>query len=202
MTYRRPARRGRSNRSSGTARVVCSMLYALITLPLWTGSAQGQENAPPRVQLVRATPFVADQTTITYVLYDADDDVDGQLRYALYFYPDERLSSVGDIRVFATKIADQQDALLEVGERDLLESQGPEDAQTYVWDDTPLALRNRGFAPATKVLPGRYYLYLTASDGINAPVFAVSDFYIQVARGDAPTLLEAVGWSAIKRHTR
>ena len=54
-------------------------------------SAQAQEdNQPPVVGLVGATPFADQSATISYVLFDAEDDVQGNLRYELYLYPDGR----------------------------------------------------------------------------------------------------------------
>jgi hypothetical protein len=170
-------------------------------LLLWIGLAQAQDNAPPTVQLLRATPFANEQTTISYVLYDAEDDVTGTLRYELFYYPDERLSSVDDIRTFATKLVDEKDVLLDVGQGDLSEGTAVDDVQTYTWGDAPTVLQNQaGFAPATKVLPGSYYLYLVAEDGVNAPVFTVSDFQVTVAH--APTAVEGTSWAKVKELLR
>ena len=93
-------------------RIVVRLFPVLL---LWTTGVQAQDNAPPTVQLLQATPFANEQTTISYVLYDAEEDATGTLSYALFLYPDERLSSVDDVRTFATRLADEKDVLLDVG---------------------------------------------------------------------------------------
>jgi len=178
-------------------RIVVRLFPVLL---LWTTGVQAQDNAPPTVQLLQATPFANEQTTISYVLYDAEEDATGTLSYALFLYPDERLSSVDDVRTFATRLADEKDVLLDVGLGDLNEGASADDVQTYTWGDTPRALQNQGFAPATKILPGSYYLYLVADDGVNAPVFTVSDFQVTVAH--APTAVQGVSWALVKERTR
>lgn len=179
-------------------RVMARLFPALL---IGAAGVQAQDNAPPTLQLLQATPFADEQTTISYLLYDAEEDVAGTLRYALYLYPDERLSSVDDIRTFATKLADEKDVLLDVGLGDLSEGTATDDVQTYTWGDTPRALQNQaGFAPAPKVLPGSYYLYLVADDGVNAPVFTVSDFQVTVAH--APTAVEGASWAKVKEQLR
>lgn len=169
-------------------------------LLIGANGVQAQDNAPPTVQLLQATPFADEQTTISYLLYDAEDDATGTLSYALFLYPDERLSSADDIRTFATRLADEKDVLLDVGLGDLSEGTAADDVQTYTWGDAPRALQNQGFAPATQILPGSYYLYLVADDGVNAPVFTVSDFQVTVAH--VPTAVQGASWALVKEQMR
>lgn len=53
------------------------------------------DNMPPVAQLLTATPFVNEATTLSYIVFDEDDDVDENLTYALYVYPNNRLEQVG-----------------------------------------------------------------------------------------------------------
>ena len=53
------------------------------------------DNMPPVAQLLTATPFVNESTTLSYIVFDEDDDVDENLTYALYGYPNNRLEQVG-----------------------------------------------------------------------------------------------------------
>lgn len=153
-------------------------------------------SAPPVVQLVSATPWVGDETTVRYVVYDADDDVDGSLTYALYVYPDPNLQTTEDVFVFATMIADQQDLDPKIGTGDFAESTADDDVQDYTWGDPGPSLRTRGFAPAPAFFPGEYFLYLVASDGDNEPIMDVSDFAITVAR--TPTAVDQLSWGQVK----
>ena len=99
-------------------------IYSLWTL-VFALVGEATANNPPQVALVEATPFVDETTTLTYVLYDEDDDTDGSLKYELYAYPDNGLKSVADIRTFALLLADQRDITQEVGTGDFVESEGP-----------------------------------------------------------------------------
>ena len=101
--------------------------------------------------------------TISYDLGDTDDTLGGDLSAALYAYPSAGLQTVQDIRIFATLIADENDADLAEG------------SNNYVWDDPSAAqVASFLFASILKVRSGSYYIYLVADDGENPPVFAVS----------------------------
>lgn len=111
--------------------------------------------------------------TIRYDLNDADDDLSGTLDAAFYAYPSDALTSVQDIRIFGTLIADENDVSSRnaSGTDDLTEGTN----QTYTWDDPPSALQTSSlFASILKVRSGSWYIYLVADDGDNPPVFAVS----------------------------
>jgi hypothetical protein len=148
------------------------------------------------VALLEATSFVDEATTVTYVLYDEDDDTDGSLKYELYAYPDNGLKSVADIRTFALLLADQRDITQEVGTGDFVESTSTEDMQDYTWGDPGGELRALGFAAVNKVLPMTMWVYLVADDGANEPVFVVSDFTIAVNR--SATAVESRTWGWVK----
>jgi hypothetical protein len=155
------------------------------------------DNMPPVAQLMTATPFVNEATTLSYILFNEDDDVDENLTYALYVYPNNRLVSVEDIRIFATLIADQRDLTYVEGTGDFTEGTAADDVQEYTWDDPGIALSNQGFAPADKILPGDYYVYLVVDDGVNAPVIAVSDYVVRV-NDLVATAVESSSWGQIK----
>ena len=109
---------------------------------------------------------------IQYDLNDTDDDLDTGLAAALYAYPSDNLSTVRDIRIFATKIADENDvsAVNANGTDDLEEGSN----RDYTWDDPSGALKGNLFASIFRVPSGSYFIYLVADDGSNPPVFAVS----------------------------
>ena len=154
-------------------------------------------NEPPVVQLVSATNWVNDEITITYIVHDADDDVDGNLTYSLFFYPDSRLSTVADVLTFATRFADQLDLDPEIGTGDFAESTGPANRQDYTWGDPGVSLRNQGgWAGAHQVFPGQYYVYLLADDGTNEPVMTVSDFALTVDH--TATAINEITWGMVK----
>jgi hypothetical protein len=159
--------------------------------------AQAQENLPPMVQIVEAGPFSSETLPISYLLFDAEEDA-GALRYALYAYPDNRLSTVGQVLNFATMIADEQDLLNAKGTGDFAESLSGADVQTYTWDDPGPGLRPLGFAALNRLLDGSYYLYLVADDGINAPVFAVSAAPVRIDRSAPATAVKQATWAEVK----
>ena len=180
-------------------RTVFNFFWLLLFLAL---CARAQEtNQPPVVRFLEATPFADESTTLSYVLFDADDDAEGKLAYELYYYPDDRLKSVEDVRTFSTMIASEKDITLDIGTGDFAESGSVEDVQTYTWDDPGPGLQNHGFAPTTKIFAGNYYLYLVADDGVNEPVFAVSDFVVTVDH-EAATAVSLTNWGQVKREVR
>ncbi len=170
-------------------------IYSLWTL-VFALVGEATANNPPQVALLEATSFVDEATTVTYVLYDEDDDTDGSLKYELYAYPDNGLKSVADIRTFALLLADQRDITQEVGTGDFVESTSTEDMQDYTWGDPGGELRALGFAAVNKVLPITMWVYLVADDGANEPVFVVSDFTIAVNR--SATAVESRTWGWVK----
>ena len=110
---------------------------------------------------------------IHYDLQDADDDLDGSLQAALYFYPTNNLKSVRDIRIFGTLIVDQNDNSNNNsnGTNDFAEGSN----ETYTWDDPPDALKSAAlYASILSATSDNYYIYLVADDQKNPPVFAVS----------------------------
>lgn len=163
-------------------------------LLLFTQAVSASE--PPFVQLVSATPWAGDGTTVSYVVFDPDDDVAGELTFALYAYPDPNLRSTEDVRLFAIMIADDRDLDPEIGTGDFAESEGNADVQDYTWDDPGSTLRSRGFAPAPAIFPGRYFLYLVARDGDNEPSMAVSDFAVTVT--PSSTAVDPLTWGRLK----
>ena len=111
--------------------------------------------------------------TIRYDLQDSDDDLSGNLKADLYFYPSGGLDSVQEIRIFATLIADENDVSSNnsSGTDDLTEGAN----QDYTWDDPPDDLQSSAlFASIFKAQSSDYYIYLVADDGKNPAVFAVS----------------------------
>ena len=127
---------------------------------------------------------------IRYVLFDEDDDVGtttgpvagvdpDSLQTELYFYPDNGLKTVRDIRTFATLIVDENDAFTAAatnpGTGDFVEGSASTNVQDYAWDDPGVSLQNAfGWAPITKALSGTFFIYIVADDVTNPPVFAVS----------------------------
>jgi hypothetical protein len=132
-------------------------------------------NAAPTVTVLQpdGTGDTADTSfLIEYDLNDADDDLDAGMTAALYAYPSGNLSTVRDIRIFATLIADEQDVSANnVNGTDDLEEGSNRD---YTWDDPSDALKSSLFASIFRVPSGSYFIYLVADDGNNPPVFAVS----------------------------
>ena len=130
---------------------------------------------------------------IEYSVNDADDDLSGSLKVALYAFPSNGLNSVQEIRIFGTLIADENDAGSS-GTGDLTEGNN----QTYTWDDPPSALVSSAlFASILKVKSGDYYIYIVADDGTNEPVFAVSPGAVSlrhspIVRQIDPTAAETV----------
>ena len=151
------------------------------------------DNTAPTVNVVApdattaSTGFANETFSIRYSLFDQDDDVGsttGQtatdsLKTEMYYYPDNGLSTVRDIRTFGVLIVDENDAFTAAapaGTGDFVEGTGSANVQSYAWDDPGVTLQNRyGWAPITKVLDGTFYVYLVADDGSNPPVFDVSD---------------------------
>jgi hypothetical protein len=154
------------------------ILIASLVAMVPTHPAAAEGNEPPVVELVGATSSSTDNATISYILHDQDDGVDGGLTYELYAYPDAALSSAGDIRTFALKIADQHDVTLEAGSGDFTEGDSVDDVQTYTWGAADVSLQAMGFASTQKVLPGSMFIYLLADDAVNEPVYSVSDFVV------------------------
>ena len=106
---------------------------------------------------------------ISYALSDVDDNIaSGDLKVALYFSPDSSLTSVQDIRIFGTLIADENDnsTVFASGTDDLREGAN----ERYTWDDPPAALKAKLFASINQVISGRYYIYLVSDDQKNPPV--------------------------------
>ena len=153
-------------------------------------------NTTPVVRVVdpnaSTTGFANESFNIRYIIFDDDDDLGStsgatatdSLQMELYFYPDNGLSSVQDIRVFATLIVDENDAFTAAtpaGTGDFSESTSASNNQTYTWDDPGSALQTgRGFAAITKTLDGDLFIYAVADDGVNQPVFDVSDGSLEI----------------------
>lgn len=159
--------------------------------------AQEQENRPPVVQILEAGPFAAETLPISYLLFDAEEEV-GALRYALYAYPINTLTKVGAILNFGIMIADEQDLLNTQGTGDFAESLSDADVQTYTWDDPGPDLRAWGFAALNRLLDGSYYLYLVADDGVNEPVFTVSLSPVRIDRSAPATAISEHTWAEVK----
>jgi len=108
---------------------------------------------------------------ITYGLTDPDDDM-GDLTAALYFSSHSDLSTVQDVRIFGTLIADENDDtdVFASGTNDFTEGR----SQAYTWDDPPAALKAKLFASIQQSPGGDYYIYLVADDQKNPPVLARS----------------------------
>ena len=132
-------------------------------------------NSAPTVSVTQpdgSSDLANESYSIQYSAVDGDDDLGGYLKIALYAYPSNGLKTVQDIRIFATLIADENDAssVNASGTDDLTEGA----SQTYTWDDPPAALKNSLFASILRVPTGKYYVYAVADDQKNPPVFAVS----------------------------
>ncbi|MBI2501832.1 MAG: T9SS type A sorting domain-containing protein [Candidatus Latescibacteria bacterium] len=133
-------------------------------------------NTAPTVRITQPDGVADSANTsypISYDLSDPDDNLGSTaLRAALYFSPDSTLSSVQDIRIFGTLIADENDAtsVSASGTDDFLEGT----SQVYTWDEPPTALRDSLFASILKVPTGNYYIYLVADDQKNLPVYTRS----------------------------
>lgn len=109
---------------------------------------------------------------IRYTLNDPDDNFGAGLQAAFYFSESGALSSVQDIRIFGTLIADENDntAVNAAGTNDFTEGTN----QTYSWDDPPVALKNLLFASILQAPSADYYIYLVADDGKNPATFVRS----------------------------
>ncbi len=175
-------------------------------------------NVAPVVDIVEPNATTADNGAfssesfaIRYVLFDEDDDVGPPamtgplapdiLETKLYYYPDNGLSSVRDIRTFGTLIVDENDAFTAAtipGTGDFVEGTSPTNVRNYSWDDPGVTLQNSyNFAPINKARDGLYYVYIVADDKSNPPVFAVSDGalrirHIPVVRSLSPVVVDTV----------
>jgi len=133
-------------------------------------------NTAPTVRILQPDG-VADTANTSYpISYDLSDPDDAlgssNLRAALYFSADSTLSTVQDIRIFGTLIADENDATTvnSNGSNDFLEGT----SQVYTWDEPSATLQALLFASLYKVPSGNYYIYLVADDQKNLPVYARS----------------------------
>ena len=133
-------------------------------------------NTAPTVKVIQpdgAGDVANESYSIKYTLTDPDDDIStGGLLAALYFSEHRDLSSVQDIRIFATLIVDENDvpANNPDGTDDFEEGSN----RDYTWADPSDALKTELFASIYRVPSGSHYIYLVADDGSNPPVFAVS----------------------------
>ncbi|MDA1280971.1 MAG: hypothetical protein O3B95_13210, partial [Chloroflexi bacterium] len=111
--------------------------------------------------------------SIKYTLKDPDDDIStGGLLAALYFSEHGDLASVQDVKIFGTKIVDENDnsTVFASGTNDFTEAAN----ETYLWDNPPAALKAKLFASIFQTRSGTYFIYLVADDQKNPPVFARS----------------------------
>ena len=183
-------------------RVMLAAICLLAALLVSGGFAQ-DTNQPPVAEIVEIRPFSNESLSLSYVLYDADDEAgDGDLTYRLYFYPDDGLESAADIETFGTMIASEEDVTLDIGSGNFREGDSAEDVRLYTWGEPGLALQNRGgFAPITKVFDGEYFLYLVANDGVNEPVFSVAG-PVRIDHSEAATGIAQESWGGVKAALR
>jgi hypothetical protein len=127
----------------------------------------------PNASTISSGAFANETFSIQYTLFDSDDNFSDAtapdtLRASLYAYPDNGLSSVQDIKTFATLIVDQRDdatattrlATDPAGTNDFVEGSSASNTQTYSWDDPGNAYQTAfGWAPVTKTLDGLLYLH-------------------------------------------
>jgi len=164
----------------------------------------------PDASSISSGAFANETFSIQYTLFDSDDnatDVDSDtLRAALYAYPDNGLSSVQDIKTFATLIVDERDitgattraTTDPTATNDFTEGSSTSNTQTYSWDDPGTTYQTAfGWAPVTKTLDGTYYIYIIADDGINPARYAVSGGalrvrHIPIVRSVAPVAADTV----------
>ncbi len=167
-------------------------------------------NVAPVVQVVEpdastlgAGGFANETQSIRYVLFDSDDNVStpaAGLQMELYFYTDNGLSNVQDIRTFATLIVDEQDDTsvnAASGTADFVEGSSGTNVQTYTWDDPGATLQALGFAALTKVPDGTYFIYVVGDDLVNPAVFAVSDGALRVRHIPLVKSLEPVATDTV-----
>ena len=164
----------------------------------------------PDASSISSGAFANETFTIQYTLFDTDDnatDTDSDtLRAALYAYPDNGLSTVQDIKTFATLIVDERDITgattratgNPAATNDFTEGSSTSNTQTYSWDDPGTSYQTAfGWAPVTKTLDGTYYIYIIADDGVNPARFAVSGGalrvrHIPIVRSIAPVTTDTV----------
>ena len=133
-------------------------------------------NTAPTVEITQPDGVADTASTaylIKYSLTDPDDDMDtGNLTAALYFSSHSGLSTVQDVRIFGTLIADENDdsSVFASGTGDFSEGRN----QSYSWDDPPTALKAKLFASIQQAPGGDYYIYLVGDDQKNRPVLARS----------------------------
>ncbi|MBT5449958.1 MAG: hypothetical protein HOK90_12250, partial [Gemmatimonadetes bacterium] len=164
----------------------------------------------PDANTIGTGAFANETFSIQYTLFDADDnssDTDSDtLRAALYAYPDNGLSTVQDIKTFATLIVDERDistattrlAADPAATGDFAEGSSSGNSQTYAWDNPGSSLQAAfGWAPITKMLDSNYYIYIVGDDGVNPAAFAVSQGalrvrHIPIIRSVAPVAADTV----------
>ena len=167
-------------------------------------------NVAPVVQIVEPNAstigtgaFANETQSIRYVLFDSDNNVSTPttgLQMELYFYTDNGLSNVQDIRTFATLIADEQDDTsvdAVNGTADFVEGSSGTNVQTYTWDDPGAALQALGFAALTKAPDGTYFIYIVGDDLVNPAEFAVSDGALRVRHIPIVKSLEPVATDTV-----
>ena len=179
-----------------TGPVAASGVTAPMGSYFWMGANIGIQaaNDAPVVDVSQpnasTSGFANSSFEIRYTLFDGDNSVNAantDLQAELYYYPDNGLNSVLDIRTFATLIVDEQDDATVTaapasgnGTGDFVESTGATNVQIYTWDDPGQTLQALGFAPITKALDGTYFIYIVADDQVNPPVFDVSAGSVRV----------------------
>ena len=157
----------------------------------------------PNASTLGTGAFANETQSIRYVLFDSDDNVltlSTGLQMELYFYTDNGLSNVQDIRTFATLIVDEQDDTsvnAATGTADFVEGSSSTNVQTYTWDDPGAALQALGFAALTKVPDGTYFIYIVGDDLVNPAQFAVSDGALRIRHIPIVKSLEPVATDTV-----
>ncbi|MBT3345867.1 MAG: hypothetical protein HN712_16940 [Gemmatimonadetes bacterium] len=138
--------------------------------------------------------------TIRYDLTDVDDDFTSGLQASLYFAESGALSSVSDVRIFGTLIADENDdsGVNSSGTDDFLEGK----SESYTWDEPPAALRSLLFASIYQVRDGDYYIYLVADDGKNPPSFTVSPGVVTIRHKPLVQFVDPIGIDTVDTGVR
>jgi hypothetical protein len=167
-------------------------------------------NVAPVVQVVEpdastiGTGAFANETqSLRYVLFDSDNNVATPttgLQMEMFFYTDNGLSNVQDIRTFATLIVDEQDDTsvdAVNGTADFVEGSSGTNVQSYTWDDPGAALQALVFAALTKAPDGTYFIYIVGDDLVNPAQFAVSDGALRVRHIPLVKSLEPVSTDTV-----
>ena len=173
-----------------------SMLLNILAAIGVSVTATVAQNTAPTAKVLDATAKFDGKVTISYILYDAEEDA-ADLRYGLYLSPHSDLKSAFDVRIFATLIVDERDAVDDMGTGKFVEGTSADNERAFIWTEPSVAVQIFfGYAAPSSFPPADFYVYIVADDGNNDPVVGVSSVPLRI--GGAPTSVGSATWAQVK----